>query len=143
MFSVIELRKLHAVVVDHSISGDDSLVALNQQDGGFLSVQLLQFFCAGTSAVDVHVVVTTNCRQVRKIRNYSYLLAAEAQIDEVFHACEIELFSHCLKLRDFFHIKAIQAFYKVVQLIQVDFHALQTVQYRPCIPQIIQTTVSC
>ena len=32
----------------------------SQQDGGFLSVQLLQFFHAGTAAVDVHVVVTAN-----------------------------------------------------------------------------------
>ena len=81
-------------------------VVLNQQDSGFHSVQLFQFFHAGTPAMDVHVVITANLFQICEVRDHRRLLAAEGQVDEILHAGEMQFFNHRLKLRKLAHSKA-------------------------------------
>ena len=75
--SVVDLLQLHAVVVDYAVGRDRAAAAFNELPCGSLAVQRVQFIHACAAAVQVHVVVTANSGEVRKVGDDRGLLAAE------------------------------------------------------------------
>ena len=91
MLSIVELRELHTVVINHAVACDGTFSAFNQKNCRFLTIQMFQLLGAGTSTVGIQIVAAANGCQVRKIRNNRCLLAAEGQVDQILHAGEIQL----------------------------------------------------
>ena len=83
MLSVIDLCQLHAVIVDHTVGCDESIVVRNQQDSCFHSIQIVHFFCGGATTMRIQIMLTANAPQIREVGNYCGLLATEGQVDEV------------------------------------------------------------
>ena len=131
MLSIVELRELHTVVINHAVACDGTFAAFNQKNCCFLTIQMFQFLGAGTSTVGIQIMAAANGCQVRKIRNNRCLLAAEGQVDQILHAGEIQLFGHGLELCVLADIEALQPLSQIIQLVQIDLHPLQTIKYRP------------
>ena len=141
VLSIIGLFQLHAVVINHAVAGHRASTAVNEQEGGFLCVQIFQLLYAGTAAVGIHIVVTANGFQVREVCDNGGFLTAEGQVDEVFHVGQIQLLGHSLKLCGLANIKAVQPLGQIVQLVQVDRPAFQPGQHRPCTADLIHMAV--
>ena len=77
MLAIVDLLQLHPVVVDHTVWGDHALISLNQKEGRFHTIYILQFFQAGTAAVEVHIVAAAHGFQIREVRDDGDLLTAE------------------------------------------------------------------
>ena len=78
--------------------------------------------------MQIHVVVSANGSKVRKIRDDCSLLTAEGQVYEILQLGEFQLMGHCLKLRSFTVIEALQPFGEIVQLLYIyrkHLHALK------------------
>ena len=131
MCAVIMLLQLHSVIIDHTVAGDCATATVNEQDGSFFSVQILQFLCPGTAAMQIHVMVTAYRIQIGEVRDYSGLLTAEGQVNKIRDTLELKLIGHSLELSCLSKIKAFQALGKVVELIYVDYCILEAFQHRP------------
>ena len=118
--TVIYLLQLHAIVVDHTVGRDCAAAALNELSCRSLTVQHLQLSNSCTASVQVHVVVTANSGEVRKIRNDCGLLTTEGQIDKILQLGKLQLVCHCLKLSSFSDIETIQPLGKIVELLHIN-----------------------
>ena len=79
--TIIGLLQLHAVVIDHAIWCDRAAAARNELPCSSLAVQYFQLGNSCTAAVQVHIVVTANSGEVRKICNNCGFLTTEGQVD--------------------------------------------------------------
>ena len=130
MIAVIGLIHLHAVVIDYAVAGDRSSAAVDEQDRGFRTVQILQLLNTGSTAVEIHVMLTTDLLQIGEVRDDRCLLTAEGQVDEVFQLKQLQLACHGLELRGLANIEALQPLCQIVQLIQIDTEVLRDFQDR-------------
>ena len=125
---IVDLLQLYAVVIGHAIGRDRAVAILNELPCRFLAVQRLQLVNSCAAAVQIHVVVSANGSKVRKIRDDCSLLTAEGQVYEILQLEEFQLMGHCLKLRSFTVIEALQPFGEIVQLLYIyrkHLHALK------------------
>ena len=82
--SIVLLFQHHAVVIDHTVRGNDSSAAIDQQPGSFDTVQVFQFLHRGIAAIQIHKMAVPYGLQVREVGDDCGLLAAVCQVDKVF-----------------------------------------------------------
>ena len=87
-------------------------------------------------------MVPSDSLQVREVRNDSGLLAAEGQIDEVFHIKDPRLDRHGLELCCFNIVEAVQSFGKVIQLVDIDSDLLQPLEDGKSVLDLFHLTVT-
>ena len=127
--SVVDRFQLHAVVVGHTVRGDDSSTAVNQLEGGFFAIHCLVLVYRHCAAVQCHCVVFPDLLQIREIRDNRCLLTTVRQVNKVLDFGQPQLVSHSLELTDLAGAEAVQPFRQVVQLIDIDQRTHQGVQH--------------
>ena len=106
-----------------------------------LFCQYVSYLIAGSAVVEKVFSIKGVGNYLMNCINHRCLLTTKGQVDEILHAGEIQLFSHCLKLRKLAHSKAVQPLCQIVQLINVDFGAYQPIQHRPGTVERVQAAV--
>ena len=138
--AVVQREDIHIVVKDNPVRRNGSLAAGDQVFADPGEVHLLKLLNGNRALLRQHMV-SANGGQIREICDDRDLAAVEAQVNHVKDLGIVHLFHHALKSGQLFRGETVQALCQIVQLINVDLRALQPLEHRRAVADLVHMAV--